>query len=81
MTFMNTEKETMSFEKALELLQEKINQLQKGNLPLDEALKTFQEAVEISRVCNAKLDLAEEAVEKIVADSESDDYDLENFEE
>lgn len=78
---MNTEKETMSFEKALELLQEKINQLQKGNLPLDEALKTFQEAVEISRVCNAKLDLAEEAVEKIVADSESDDYDLENFEE
>lgn len=81
MTFMNTEKETMSFEKALELLQEKINQLQKGNLPLDEALKTFQEAVEISRVCNAKLDLAEEAVEKIVADSESDDYDLEDFEE
>lgn len=78
---MNTEKETMSFEKALELLQEKINQLQKGNLPLDEALKTFQEAVEISRVCNAKLDLAEEAVEKIVADSESDDYDLEDFEE
>ena len=81
MTFMNTEKETMSFEKALELLQEKINQLQKGNLPLDEALKTFQDAVEISRICNAKLDLAEEAVEKIVADSESDDYDLEDFEE
>lgn len=78
---MNTEKETMSFEKALELLQEKINQLQKGNLPLDEALKTFQDAVEISRICNAKLDLAEEAVEKIVADSESDDYDLEDFEE
>lgn len=84
MNLMNTntmDKDTISFEQSLQILQQKIEQLQKGNLPLDEALKTFQEAVEVSRICNAKLDMAQEEVKKIVADANGDDYELEEFEE
>ena len=78
---MNTEDtKNMSFEQSMSLLQQKIEQLQKGNLSLDEALKTFQSAVEISRVCNAKLDMAQAAVQKIVADANGEDYELEDFE-
>ena len=79
---MNTEDtKNISFEQSMGLLQQKIEQLQKGNLSLDEALKTFQDAVEISRVCNAKLDMAQEAAQKIVADANGDNYELEDFEE
>lgn len=82
MNRMNTEDtKNMSFEQSMSLLQQKIEQLQKGSLSLDEALKTFQSAVEISRVCNAKLDMAQEAVQKIVADANGEDYELEDFEE
>ena len=81
---MNTntiDKDKISFEESIQMLQQKIEMLQKGNLPLDEALKTFQDAVEVSRVCNAKLDMAREEVQKIVADANGDDYELETFEE
>lgn len=81
MNRMNTEDtKNMSFEQSMSLLQQMIEQLQKGNLSLDEALKTFQSAVEISRVCNAKLDMAQAAVHKIVADANGEDYELEDFE-
>ena len=81
---MNTntiDKDKISFEESIQMLQQKIEMLQKRNLPLDQALKTFQDAVEVSRVCNAKLDMAREEVKKIVVDANGDDYELETFEE
>ena len=42
---METEK--MSFEEGLQSLKEQIARLEKGNLPLDEALKVFRDAVDV----------------------------------
>lgn len=77
---MTTDTKNISFEEAIALLQKQIEQLQNGNLPLEESLKTFRDAVELSRICNAKLDSAQEEVKKIVADGNGTDYDLEDFE-
>ena len=77
---MATDTENMSFEDALALLQKLIKELEEGNLPLDKALKTFQEAVAVSRVCNKKLEMAQEEVKKIVVNGEDSDYKLEDFE-
>lgn len=72
--------ENISFEQALAELQKQIDLLEKGNLPLDEALKIYSRAMEISRICNKKLDMAQAEVKKIVADEDGDGYKLENFE-
>ena len=77
---MTIDTKNISFEEAIALLQKQIEQLQNGNLPLEESLKTFRDAVELSRICNAKLDSAQEEVKKIVADGNGTDYDLEDFE-
>lgn len=77
---MTIDTKNISFEEAIALLQKQIEQLQNGNLPLEESLKTFRDAVELSRICNAKLDSAQEEVKKIVADANGEDYELEDFE-
>ena len=77
---MTVDTKNISFEEAIALLQKQIEQLQNGNLPMEESLKTFRDAVELSRICNAKLDSAQEEVKKIVADANGEDYELEDFE-
>lgn len=77
---MTVDTENISFEKAIDLLQKQIEQLKNGNLSLEDSLKTFRDAVELSRICNAKLDSAQEEVKKIVADENGKDYELEDFE-
>ena len=77
---MTIDTKNISFEEAIALLQKQIEQLQNGNLPLEESLKTFRDAVELSRICNARLDSAQEEVKKIVADANGEDYELEDFE-
>ncbi len=68
----------ISFEEALKELQQQIGLLEKGNLPLDDALKIYSKAMEISGICNKKLEMAQAEVKKI-ADA-GEDYKLEDFE-
>ena len=77
---MTIDTKNISFEEAIALLQKQIEQLQNGNLPLEESLKTFRDAVDLSRICNTKLDSAQEEVKKIVVDANGEDYELEDFE-
>ena len=65
---METEK--MSFEEGLQSLKNQVAMLEKGNLPLDEALKVFRDAVDVGRFCNKKLEMAETEVQKIVEDAD-----------
>lgn len=52
-----------NFEAALKRLEEIVRKLEGGDLPLDTALELFQEGIQLSRLCNAKLDEAERRVE------------------
>ncbi len=59
-----------SFEKALKRLEEIVNKLESGALPLDESLKIFEEGVKLSRFCTKKLDEAERKVEVLLKNKE-----------
>jgi exodeoxyribonuclease VII small subunit len=51
------------FEKALAELESLVGRLERGDLPLDEALKTFARGVELTRHCQAALKTAQQKVE------------------
>ena len=61
--------EELSFEESLEQLEEIVNKLETGDVPLDDAIDEFTKAMELVKVCNAKLNNAEEAIAKIVQDN------------
>lgn len=55
--------EYKDFEDALSRLETIVGQLEKGELPLEQALQLFEEGMNISRFCNDKLSEAERKVE------------------
>jgi len=57
------------FEDALEKLEGIVKKMESGDLPLDEALKTFEEGIKLIRFCQDKLDDAERRAE-ILLDKE-----------
>lgn len=55
--------ENWSFEQALKRLEELVRRLEQGNAPLEASLTEYAEAVELLRVCQGKLDDAQERIE------------------
>lgn len=58
--------ESLSFEQAVQRLEQVVRELENGDLPLETALALFQEGVTLARQCNAQLDLAETRIEKLL---------------
>ena len=56
------------FEEALNKLEKIVSKLEKGDLPLEDSLKLFEEGIRLSRFCNQKLDEAERRVDILVKD-------------
>lgn len=52
-----------SFEQALKRLEELVRRLELGNVPLEQSLTEYAEAVELLRVCQGKLDTAQSRIE------------------
>ena len=61
--------ENLSFEESLEKLEEIVNKLENGDVPLDDAIDEFTKAMQLVKVCNTKLNNAEEAIAKLVQDN------------
>ncbi len=59
----------MSFEESLEKLEDIVNKLEKGDVPLDDAIDEFNKAMNLVKICNDKLNSAEEAIAKIVQEN------------
>ena len=57
------------FEKALAELEALVERLERGDLPLDEALKTFERGVALTRHCQASLQAAQQRVEILLRKS------------
>lgn len=51
--------EARSFELALRELEGRVQKLESGDLPLDDALKLFEEGVGLVRECHERLDAAD----------------------
>lgn len=62
--------ESMSFEESLRQLEFIVEELEKGDLPLEEALKLFEKGVELARFCHNKLDEVKRKVEILVKEGE-----------
>jgi exodeoxyribonuclease VII small subunit len=58
------------FEDALKRLEGVVEQLEDGEIALEEALKLFEEGVRLSRVCAKKLDEAEKKIEILSRDED-----------
>ena len=56
------EKQDMSFETAIARLEEIVRMLESGNAPLDKALAAVEEGVSLVKLCNSRLDTAEQKV-------------------
>ena len=51
------------FEESLQRLEKIVDQLEKGNVPLEQALKLFEEGMQLSTSCRKELEEAEGKVE------------------
>lgn len=67
-----------TFEKDLKQLEDVVARLEQGDLPLDEAMKLFQEGMRLSKLCSQRLSTVEQEIKKLVA--EGDRLKLETFE-
>lgn len=56
----------ISFEEAMERLDGAVKALESGNLGLDAAMKTYEEAVKLLRICHSALESAERRVSILV---------------
>lgn len=59
-----------NFEGALAELEEVVEQLESGDLPLDDSLAAFEKGVGLVKYCNHKLNEVEKKVELLIKDKE-----------
>jgi exodeoxyribonuclease VII small subunit len=52
----------LSFEKAMEQLEQIVQELESEELPLEKAIKKFEEGIKLSKFCNQKLEESEKKV-------------------
>ena len=64
--------EKLDFEKALKELEKLVKQLEENNLPLEEALKTFEHGINLSRYCAKCLDDAEKRIQQLSRDENNE---------
>jgi exodeoxyribonuclease VII small subunit len=61
-----------TFESGIERLEAIVEELEDGDLTLDDALKKFQEGIKISRFCSKKLDETEKKIAILLKDEEGE---------
>ena len=68
----------IDLEKSLASLEEIVEELESGDLPLETAMQKFEEGIKLTRGCQAALKEAEQKVEILLKSAGGDN--LENFE-
>lgn len=63
---MTNRKEIPSFEASLAELEDLVKQMESGDLPLEEALQTFEKGIALTRSCQMALDNAEQKVQQLL---------------
>ncbi|GBC60688.1 exodeoxyribonuclease VII small subunit [Desulfonema ishimotonii] len=57
-----------TFEKAMQRLENIVQELETGDLPLEKAMEKFEEGVRLSRFCSQKLDETEQKITLLMQD-------------
>jgi exodeoxyribonuclease VII small subunit len=71
MTMQKEKQKIPDFEQALEELESLVEQLETGELSLDQSLERFKRGVELTRHCQSVLDQAQQTVQQL-ADPEDE---------
>jgi len=58
-----------TFEQALSQLEQIVQKLERGELPLEESLRLYEEGIRLSRLCHGKLEQAEGKIEMLMKDA------------
>lgn len=59
-----------TFEQSLKELEKIVQQLESGDLPLEEAVKKFEEGIQLSKFCSEKLDETERKITILLRNSQ-----------
>lgn len=70
----------IKFEDALKKLEKIVEDLEKGELSLDEALKKYQEGIELSRACTQRLDSAKKKID-LLSKNKKGEFELKPIDE
>ncbi|MFC3039023.1 exodeoxyribonuclease VII small subunit [Virgibacillus xinjiangensis] len=77
---MSEEKE-ISFEEAMEKLEEIVGKLEQGDVPLEKAINYYQEGMTLSKLCSDKLKNVQDKMTKIMNEQgELEPFDLQEEE-
>jgi exodeoxyribonuclease VII small subunit len=66
----NGPEQARSFEASLEALEQIVQQLESGDLPLEKSLELFEQGVRLSRECQERLSQAERRIEVLLRDNQ-----------
>ena len=64
-------KKEETFEEKLSKLDEIVKKLERGDIPLDDAVKEFNSAMKLAKECDEKLKKAEESLNKLIEEDGS----------
>lgn len=65
-----------TFEQALKQLEQIVRDLESGDIPLEKAIKKFEEGIELSNFCAEKLDESEKRVTMLTQDAAGNVSDM-----
>lgn len=71
-------KKELDFEEALKKLETLVQQLEQGDIPLEESIKAFEEGKNLIKFCMQLLDKAEGRINKL-EESSADNFELKDF--
>lgn len=60
----------LTFEEALKQLEDIVDQLESGDVPLERAIESFQKGMQLSKLCHQKLEQVERKIEQLVQEGE-----------
>jgi exodeoxyribonuclease VII small subunit len=63
-------KKSDQFEEALKKLQSIVEKMERGDLPLDEAMEQFSEGIRLARICHQRLEEAEQKVRTLLKEQQ-----------
>jgi len=58
-----------TFEQAIKQLEQIVQDLESGDMPLEKAVKTFEEGIQLAKFCSEKLDETEKRITILMQDS------------
>ena len=59
-----------TFEQAIKQLEQVVQDLESGDMPLEKAIKTFEDGIQLSKFCSEKLDETEKRITILMQDSD-----------